>query len=113
MKHLKIKINKLEFDNEIILKDIDFVVNENDRICIVWNNWAGKTTLMKTIIWEIKEFDGFIENVGNLSIWYLTQIYSDNEEKTVKQELKEWFLEIIEKEKELKNIEKKNGRKSW
>jgi len=50
VKHIKIKINKLEFDNEIILKDVDFIVNENDRICIVGNNGSGKTTLMKTII---------------------------------------------------------------
>ena len=107
MKHIKIKINKLEFDNEIILKEVDFIVNENDRICIVWNNGSGKTTLMKTIIWEIKDFDGFIENVWNLSIWYLTQIYSDNEEKTVREEMKEWFLDIIKKEKEIKKIEEK------
>ena len=106
MKHIKIKIDKLDFVEETILRDIDFVVNENDRICIVGNNGSGKTTLMKTIIWEIKNFDGFIENVGNLTIWYLTQIYSDNEEKTVKEELKEWFLEIIKKEKELKKLEK-------
>jgi len=107
VRHIKIKINKLEFDEDIILKNVDFVINENDRICIVGNNGSGKTTLMKTIIWEITNFDGFIENVWNLSIWYLTQIYSDNEEKTVKQELKEGFLDIIKKEKEIKNIEEK------
>ena len=106
MKHLKIKIDKLEFNDKLILKDIDFVINENDRICIVWNNGAGKTTLMKTIIWEIKDFDGFIENVGNISIWYLTQIYSDDEQKTVREELKDWFLEIKQKEFEIKQIEK-------
>jgi ATP-binding cassette subfamily F protein 3 len=50
LRHLKIKINKLEFVEETILKDIDFIVNENDRICIVGNNGAGKTTLMKAII---------------------------------------------------------------
>ncbi len=107
MKHLKIKIDKLEFVEETILKDIDFVINENDRICIVWNNGSGKTTLMKTILWEISQFEGFIENVWNLTLWYLHQIYSDNEEKQVKDELKEWFLEIIQKEKELKSLEQK------
>ena len=105
MKHLKIKIDKLEFDNTIILKDIDFTINENDRICIVGNNWAGKTSLMKTIIGEIKNFDWFIENIWNLKMWYLSQIYSDNEEKTVREELKDWFAEIVKKEKELKEIE--------
>ncbi|MDQ7008995.1 MAG: ATP-binding cassette domain-containing protein, partial [Candidatus Gracilibacteria bacterium] len=43
------------FTEETILKNIDFVVNENDRICIVGNNGAGKTTLMKTIIGEEEE----------------------------------------------------------
>ena len=107
MKHLKIKIDKLEFVEETILRDIDFVVNENDRICIVGNNGSGKTTLMKAIIWEIKWFEGFIENVGNLTIWYLTQIYSDNEEKLVKEEMKEWFLDIIKKERKIKELEEK------
>jgi ABC-type polysaccharide/polyol phosphate transport system ATPase subunit len=39
MKHLKIKINNLEFDWETILKDIDFVLNKTDRIAIVGQNW--------------------------------------------------------------------------
>jgi ABC-type polysaccharide/polyol phosphate transport system ATPase subunit len=40
MKHLKIKINNLEFDGEIILKDIDFVLNKTDRVAIVGQNGA-------------------------------------------------------------------------
>jgi hypothetical protein len=35
MKHLRIKVDKLEFSGEEILKDIDFILNENDRISIV------------------------------------------------------------------------------
>ena len=107
MKHLKIKINRLEFDGEYIFKDIDFTLNENDRVSIVWPNGSGKTSLLKVIIWENKNFDWFIENVGNLTLGYLHQIYSDNEEKTVRQELKEGFADIIEWEKKLKEIEKK------
>ena len=95
MKHLKIKIDKLEFFEETILKDIDFVINANDRISIVGNNGSGKTTLMKTIIWEITQYEGFIENVWNLTLGYLHQIYSDNEEKTVREELKEGFIILM------------------
>jgi len=51
VKHLKIKINSLEFDWETILKDIDFTLNKNDRIAIVWANWAWKTTLLKILTW--------------------------------------------------------------
>jgi len=106
MKHLRIKIDKYEVDWNIILKDIDFILNENDSVALVWWNWVWKTTLMKIITWEIKDFDGAIENIWNMSIWYLAQIYSDNENKTVKQEIKEGFKDIIKAEIELEEIEK-------
>jgi ABC-type polysaccharide/polyol phosphate transport system ATPase subunit len=35
MKHLKIKIEKLEFSEKEILKNIEFTLNESDRIAIV------------------------------------------------------------------------------
>ncbi len=105
MKHLKIKINKLEFEWETILKNIDFILNKNDRISIVWPNWSWKTTLLKILTWEIKNFDWYIENIWNLSLWYLHQIYTDNEEKLVKDELKDWFQKIKKLEHQIKEIE--------
>lgn len=106
MKHLKVKINKLEFNWEEIFKNIDFTLNENDRVAIVWPNWAWKTSLLKLIIGKNRNFDGFIENIWNLTLWYLHQIYSDNEEKIVRQELKDAFKYIVNAEKELFEIEK-------
>ncbi len=105
MKHLKINIKSLEFNSETILKDIDFTLNKNDKISIVWANWAWKTTLLKILTWEIQNFEWYIENVWNLTLWYLHQIYSDNEEKLVKEELKDGFKDIVKMESELKNIE--------
>lgn len=106
MKHLRIKIDKYEIDGNIILRDIDFILNENDSIALVGWNGVWKTTLMKIITWEIKDFDGKIENIGNMSIWYLSQIYSNDEQKTVRQEIKEWFKDICLMEKNLEKIEK-------
>jgi len=107
MKHLRIKINKYEIDGEIILKDIDFIFNENDKISLVWWNWAWKTTLMKILSGEIKDFDWIIENIWNVNIWYLSQIFDNNEKITVKEEIKSWFKRIIEVEKQLQEIENK------
>lgn len=107
MKHLKIKINKYEIDWEIILQNIDFIFNENDKISLVWWNWAWKTTLMKIISWEIKEFDWFIENIWNVNIWYLSQIFDNSNSITVKEEIKSWFIEILKIEEKLKNLEEK------
>lgn len=107
MKHLRVKVDKYEVEWNIILKDIDFILNENDKISLVGWNWVWKTTLFKIITWEIKEFDWFVENIWNMSIWYLTQIYTDSKEKSVRQEIKDWFKDIIKLEKELSEIEEK------
>ncbi len=107
MKHLKININNYEIGWTQILKDVNLILNENDKISIVWPNWAGKTTLMKIITWEIGDFDGGIENIWGLSMWYLRQINYDDESKTVWQELKESFVLIQETTKKLDILEKK------
>lgn len=107
MKHLRIKINKYEINWEIILKDIDFILNQNDRIALVWWNWVWKSTLFKIITKNITNFDWSIENVWNLTIWYLNQIFDDKEEKTVYEEIKDWFKEIIKYEKILQDLEEK------
>lgn len=105
MQHLKIKVKSLEFQGEQILKNIELTINRDDTIAIVGPNGAGKTTLMKVITGELKEYDGFIENIGNLKIWYLHQIYSDNEEKTVREELENAFSELQQIEKNLEKLE--------
>ena len=107
MKHLKININILEFEGETIFKDINFTLNKNDKVAIVWSNWAGKSSLMKILTWEMKNYDWSIDNVWNLSLWYLKQIYSDNENKLVREELREAFTEIVKMEAELDNLESK------
>ncbi len=94
MNHLKIKIEKLEFQWEPILRDIELTINQNDKISIVGPNGSGKTTLMKVLVWEIENYEGFIENIGWMSLWYLHQVYSDNEDKTVRQELSNAFSQI-------------------
>ena len=105
MKHLKIKIDKLEFQEKEVLKNIEFTLNDNDRIAIVWPNWAGKTSFFKVVVWEYKNIEWSIDNIWNLSLWYLNQIYSDNEEKTVLEELKLAFEDILKLDKDLKYLE--------
>lgn len=111
MKHLKIKINKYDVDWNEILRNIEFTLNKSDRIAIVWWNWSWKTTILKIITWEIKNYDWIIENIWSVSLWYLAQIYNDDENKTVYEELKDWFADIIILEKELEILEEEL--KNW
>ena len=105
MKHLKIKIDKLELWWEEILRGIELTINRTDTLSIVGPNGSGKTTLLKVLTWEIEGYEGFIENVGNMKLGYLHQVYSDNEEKLVREELADAFTQIREMEKRLQALE--------
>lgn len=109
MQHLKVKIEKFEFSWEPILKDIELTINQNDKISIVGPNGSGKTTLLRVLVWEIKNYDGFIENIWAMTLGYLHQVYSDNEEKTVHEELKEAFSQIQKMQTRLQYLEEEMG----
>ncbi len=48
------------YGNEIILKDVSLVVNDNDYIGIIGPNGGGKTTLLKVILGIIKPYRGSV-----------------------------------------------------
>ena len=106
-KHLNIKIESLEFKWEIIFKNINLTLNKNDRVSIVWSNWAWKTTFLKVLTWEINNYDWTIDNVWNLTLWYLQQINSDDKNKLVREELKSAFSDISKMEKKIDKAEEK------
>ncbi len=79
-KILEIKDLSAGYNQEIILKDINIVVNENDFIGIIGPNGGGKTTLLKVILGLIRPYRGSVSFTnGSLKrpsnmIGYLPQI---------------------------------------
>ncbi len=79
-KILEIKNVSAGYEDEIILRDIDLTVNENDFIGIIGPNGGGKTTLLKVILGLIRPCQGTVNFFeGNqvkseTSIGYLPQI---------------------------------------
>jgi zinc transport system ATP-binding protein len=47
---LTIKDLVLGYEDEVIVNDLSFAVNEKDYLCIVGENGSGKTTLIKTLV---------------------------------------------------------------
>ncbi|EKE29038.1 MAG: hypothetical protein ACD_2C00244G0001 [uncultured bacterium (gcode 4)] len=105
MKHIRININLFETNKKEILKDISFILNEKDKIAIVWPNWVGKTTLFKILSEEIKEYDWSIDNLWSLTLGYLSQVFFDDESRKVKDELRLAFKEVLEIEARLQRVE--------
>jgi zinc transport system ATP-binding protein len=68
------------YENNIILKGINFTIKENDFIGIIGPNGGGKTTLIKTILGQLKPVNGeiiyFREGPDQISrIGYLPQSF--------------------------------------
>ena len=69
------------FLDEVVLKDVSFSINENERIGLLGVNGAGKSTLLN-IITGILPFDsGTITVKSSLEIGYLKQNEALNSEK--------------------------------
>jgi len=70
------KLNKIEvWYNYPIVTLPDYIeVHKQDKIWIIWGNWAGKTTLLKTILWELKALDWTAEINEIIKIWSYSQV---------------------------------------
>jgi zinc transport system ATP-binding protein len=76
MSLITVKDLTIGYDASVLVKDINFCVEEGDYLCIVGENGAGKSTLMKTLLGLIKPLSGdIIQGDGLLKneIGYLPQ----------------------------------------
>ena len=103
-----------QFTGEVLLKKINFAIDEKDKIGLVGANGAGKTTLIKILMGlethdeslETKQM-GKIGKKGNLRIGYLSQNFDLNVENTVFDELMSTYSHLKE---DYDNIQKLNKR---
>ncbi len=61
------------YDKELISKSINFSIYGKDKIAIIGDNGIGKTTLVKTLLKEIKPLSGEINYKRELRIGYIKQ----------------------------------------
>jgi len=94
----------LSFGGRILLNDISFLINPRDRIGLVGNNGAGKTTLLKIIMGFQIPDTGTIEKPSDLTMGYLPQQMRHIDNKTLFNEVKTAFSEILELENKIHEL---------
>ena len=104
-------LNK-SFGIDSILENVNFTVNEYDKIGIIGVNGAGKTTLFK-ILSGIYGYDsGEIYTSQDCEIGYLEQNTNFNSKNTILEEVLEVFKNVIDMENHLRNLEHKISEES-
>lgn len=91
------------FSGELILKNLNFSIDEKDKIGLIGQNGAGKTTLVKMILGdegiEPNPKDntwGTITKKGGINIGYLSQNFDLDESKNIFDELLSVYNDVLE-----------------
>ncbi|OLQ88420.1 ABC transporter ATP-binding protein [Vibrio panuliri] len=80
---LTINNGLLGFGDRPLLDNVDFALQENERVCLVGRNGAGKSTLMKVLAGEVIMDDGKLTVTQDVVISRLEQDPPRNQEGTV------------------------------
>ncbi len=109
----RIENGSISYGAETILEEINFEINEKDKIAIVGRNGAGKTTLLKAIVDNSILEEGIgtnkfgIYKQGSPVIGYLKQIDFEDDSKTMLEEILKEYKEITNLEEKIKLLSEK------
>ncbi len=98
-----VNVNK-SFLVEELLKDVNFIINEGDKVAIVGYNGAGKTTLARLICGELLCDSGKVIVQKNKTMAYLKQNPLITSDKTLYDEIYYSNELIITLKEQIKNI---------
>lgn len=101
----------ISYGADTILEEINFDIQEKDKIAVVGNNGSGKTTLLKSIVNSEMLEEGIgeekfeIYKQGNPVIGYLKQIEFENSDNTFLEEILKAYAPIVNLEKKINTIQ--------
>jgi ATP-binding cassette subfamily F protein 3 len=91
----------VEFGGTTLFSDINFVINDKDRIALMGKNGAGKSTLLKVIAGARTPNRGRISAPKDAVIAYLPQHLLIDDKRTVFEEAAQAFARIHEMERQI------------
>ncbi len=100
------------FGEEVVLKDINFHIEKQDKCAIVGINGAGKTTLLRVILGEEEADSGNVVISRDIRTGYLAQTQDTELDNTIYGAMQEAKKYIIEMEARIRELEKEMEGKS-
>ncbi|ARC86543.1 heme ABC exporter, ATP-binding protein CcmA [Clostridium argentinense CDC 2741] len=94
------------FNGEILISNINLKVEESEKIGLIGVNGAGKSTLLKMIYGDLSHDEGEIIKSREKTFAYLKQDSGLNLENSIKEEMLSVFNELLNVERELRELEK-------
>jgi ATP-binding cassette subfamily F protein 3 len=103
-----ISVNSIgvEFSGQSLFSQVNFVINENDKIALMGKNGAGKSTMMKIIAGVQKANTGSVQVPKDAVIAYLPQHLLTEDDRTVFEETSKAFASVFEMRDEMDHLNK-------
>ncbi|WP_422484661.1 ribosomal protection-like ABC-F family protein [Gudongella sp. DL1XJH-153] len=98
---------KKYYGAEMVFENISFELHSSERVGLIGQNGCGKTTLMKILMGEENYQEGSLTFGKGVTLGYLHQIFTFQEDTTVKEVLEQAFEEVWKLKEELRNVELK------
>ena len=110
---MRLSLNNISvsFGENEVLKNIDFVVNDKDKIALIGRNGCGKTTLLNVITGS-QEIDtdtsgktNQIQKTGTFKIGYIKQIAFEDENETFENEILKVYKDVLILKEKIRKLE--------
>ncbi|MDC3210121.1 ATP-binding cassette domain-containing protein [Saprospiraceae bacterium] len=96
----------VEFSGTTLFKDVNFVINPDDKIALMGKNGAGKSTMMKIIAGVDKPTRGNVQTPKEAVIAYLPQHLLTEDDCSVFEETSKAFKKVFEMRDEMERLNK-------
>ena len=96
----------VEFGVKPLFKDVNFVVNDRDRVALVGKNGAGKSTMLKIICGLQHPTSGNVAIPSDTTIGYLPQVMILQDNTTVKEEARKAFADNTKMKEKINRLNK-------
>jgi ATP-binding cassette subfamily F protein 3 len=108
-----ISVNQLtvQFGGFDLFKDVSFLINPKDRIGLVGKNGAGKSTMLKILCGLQQPTSGEVITPEAAKVGYLPQQMVHQDGKTVLEEARTAFAEVLGMEKRIQEINRELNRR--
>lgn len=104
---LSISNGTVYFGSHELFSNIQFTINEHEKLALIGRNGSGKTTLLRVITGEQELLSGDVFRNRGAEISYLRQHAFVDETRTVLEEFHQVFFTLREKEKVLHEFSEK------
>lgn len=75
---VEIKNADLGYDSRVVLKNVNFILNNGDHVAVVGLNGAGKSTFLKALAQRLEPLKGSVELGYQVSLGYYAQHVAEN-----------------------------------